>query len=236
MAMLSCSKLRIVLLFVLLHDVAGATVIYEARALSDSIADASVVAQVRISRVEKRRFHDGSRSASCGTDYVVDVLTTFKGEPRDQRTFTAHDEPHAVMFHEVKPGDELLVLLAPRQIGEGPAGGITDVIEGPPSRAEIECRAQLSSTTLLAGEAGGFPLIVRPRASAAGQKDVVWIAYNVVRTEMPKSLMHHEVLYNSNCTGLECTQAARRMLPWESLKAEIRRWLREAKQNGAGKN
>jgi hypothetical protein len=231
------SKLSIAILFVLLHvNSATATVIHESRALRDSIAAASVVAKVRVNRIEKRLFRDGSQSASCGTDYMVDVLTTFKGEPRDQRTFTAHGEPHSVLFHEVKPGDELLVLLTPRQSGDGPAGGITDVISGPLSRAEIECRTQLSSTTLVDGEAGGFPLIVRPKASAAGQKDVVWIAYDVTRTDMPQSLMQDEVLYNADCEGPECARASRRMLPWDSVKAEIQRWIGEAKQKGAGKN
>lgn len=230
-------KLSVVGIFLSLQvEIAGARIAYEPVTLGDSIAEATVVAQVKIKRIDEHRFRDGSRSASCGRNYVVDVLTTFKGEPRSERTFTVLGEPHAVTYHEVKPGDALLVLLAPKQNGAGPAGGITDVIRGAPTRAEIDCRARLSSATLLHGEAGGFPLIVRPKASEAGQKSVVWIAYNVVRTEMPKSLMHEEVLYNLNCTGLGCTQAARRMLPWESVKAEIQRWIRESRQNGAGKN
>lgn len=231
------SKFSIVVLFLLLYVApTGAVVLYEPRELRESIADADVVAQVRISKIEERRFRNGSESASCGRDYVVDVLTTFKGEHRGQRTFTAHDEPHAVLFHEVKLGDELLVLLTPRQSGDGPAGGITDVISGPLSRAEIECRTQLSSTKLVDGEAGGFPLIVRRKTSAAGQKDVVWIAYDVTRTDMPQSLMQEGVLYNADCKGPECARASRRMLPWDSVKADVQRWIREAKQKGAGKN
>lgn len=221
-------KVIIAVLFLLLHvEVADATIMYVPQSLEDSIADATVVAQVRIRSIEQRRFREDDRSATCGTDYVVDVLTTFKGEPRSQRTFSGHEQPHAVLYHEVKPGDELLVLLTRRQRGQGPEGGITDVIRSAPSRAEIECRAQLSVMTLLDGEARGFPLIARAKTS--GQKDVVWIAYSVAHTEMPKSLLHDGVLYDANCTGLECTRAARRMVPWEPLQAEIQRWVAPGK-------
>lgn len=213
-----------------------AMLVYHPRPLRDSVVDAPVIAHVRITNIEDRRFRHGSDSFSCGTDYVVDVLTTFKGMPHVQRTFSVFGEPHAVLFHKVKPGDELLVLLTARRKQEVPASAPTDVIYGGPSRAEIKCRAQLSLMTLAGSDAGGFPLIFRSQTSASGQKHTAWLAYSVERTEMPRSLLHEGAPYDENCSGLECTQPWRAMVPWEDVKAEIQRWTREAKETGRRKN
>jgi hypothetical protein len=206
------------------------------RSLQDSIANAPVVAHVRIKEIHDRQFRHGSESISCGTDYVVDVLTTFKGRPHAQRTFSALGEPHAVIFHEVKPGDELLVLLTARRREESPASEPTDVISGPTTRAEFKCRAQLSLMTLAYDDAAGFPLIFRPQASASGQTHTAWLAYSVVRTKMPRPLLDEGALYDENCSGLSCTEPLHMMVPWERLKADIQRWAREPSNAGRRKN
>ena len=76
-------------------------------------------------------------------------------------------------------------------------------------------------------------MIVRPKTPAVGEKDVVWIAYNSL-TKMPESSIRDEVFYDPNCKGPECYRASRRMVPWQPLSAEIQRWIREARQKGAG--
>jgi len=172
------SKLRIVLLFVLLHAQAtGARVIHQSRPLQESIANANVVAQVRISKIEERRFSHGGKSASCGTNYVVDVLTTFKGEHQSQRSFSILGSPHALFEHTVKPGDQLLVLLAPRNKGAAPGGEPADLVRAALSREEAMCRETLSKSTLLGGEAGGFPLLRRSSAGIS-EAQALWVAYN----------------------------------------------------------
>jgi hypothetical protein len=203
------------------------------RPLSDVIAEAPVVAHVRIKSIHERRYRGGGRTLSCGRDYVVEVLTTFKGRPLGERTFSALREPHPLAYHEVKPGDELLVALRGRRKEEIPAMWATDVIDGGPTRAEIKCRRQLSLMTLSFFDATGFPLIYGPRASVSGQTHSAWIAYSVVQIEMPRSLEDERVRFNDECEGLGCTQPVYVMVPWEPLKAEIHRWVRASKGEGS---
>lgn len=87
-------------LLLLLAGMAHASIIYQPYPLQDSIADAPIVAHVRIKNIQDHRFRDGSRTPSCGRDYVVDVLQAFKGKHRRERTFSVVGEPHAVTYHE----------------------------------------------------------------------------------------------------------------------------------------
>lgn len=205
-----------------------AMIFYRPRPLSNSIKNAPVVAHVRIKEIHDRHFRDGGELVSCGRDYVVDVLTTFKGRPRSERTFSLVGQPHALFSHEVKPGDELLVLLTARRREESADNEPTDVITGPPSRAEIKCRAQLSLMTLWDGSGGGYPLIFQPRTSSSGHTHTAWLAYSTLRTALPESLLDEGVTYFENCPARECTQLER-MVPWAPLEAEIRRWTNGAK-------
>jgi len=211
------SKLGIVIVLLLLPvQMTSAIIIYVRQPLNQWVERANIVAHVRITRVEDRRFSLKGEEWSCGKDYFVDVLTTFKGRPLSQRVFSAPGEPHGVLFHEVKPGDELLVLLVARKREYSPDGDGGDVIDTT-TRAEIQCRSRLSHFMLLSGPTGGFPLIMR--------NDRAWLAYSSARFEMPQSLKRDEVLYNVDCKGMECGKASRRMVPWESLQAQIRHWV-----------
>jgi hypothetical protein len=209
-----------------------AMISFRPRPLHDSILDAPVVVHVRIKEIHDRHFRLGSENFSCGSDYVVDVLTTFKGRPHVQRTFSAFGPPHALFLHKVRPGDELLVLLSARRKEESPASEPTDVLYSPTSRVELKCRAQLSLMTLSGDNAGGFPLILRPQTSASGQTHNAWLAYSVLRTEFPRALLDEKAPFDQNCSGLQCTDPLLLMVPWEPLKAEIHRWAREPKESG----
>ena len=76
----------------------------------------------------------------------------------------------------------------------------------------MECRARLSSTMLLQGDGGGFPLLARPMPGEA-KTHATWVAYNVTRTRMPASSKRDDVPYNPDCKGQECERSSRRMVP-----------------------
>lgn len=215
------------ILLALLMVVAHARVMSESRPLHEGVATANVVAEVRVDQILQRSFQGTGGSESCGTDYVVDVIQTLKGEHLARRSFSINGPPTSLFEYTVKPGDRLLVLLVPRSKRAAPEGEPADVIRAAPSHEEIKCRETLSTSTLLAGDAGGFPLIGRSRAGGVDAK-TLWIAYARSATKMPEKFTAQQVLYDPSCTGEDCERDGRRMIPWEPLKAEIQRWVRDA--------
>jgi hypothetical protein len=211
-------------MLMLIASVSGADVVYPKLPLLESIGRADVVVHARINRIEPRTFDSGGRSMKCGTNYFIDVLETYKGPHMAQRSFTFAGEPQGVVNHEVKAGDEMLLLLQPRKAGERPEGGLVDVTQSQPSAAECACLATLSSWTLWFAEAGGFPLVLQP-ASSTDKSSVQWLGYPRSRTVMPPAVQSLQVPFNRNCKGEECERASRRMVPWLPLRAEILRSL-----------
>lgn len=222
-------KIPIAILLALRATVAPAMVIENGPSpIADAVNQAAIIAQVRIKAVIRRNFTNGSETDTCGTNYVVDVMQTLKGDHQAQRTFSVIGQPHRLFEHVVKPGDELLVFLVPRHKHGAPAGALTDVIRSGPSLEELRCRKTLSTSTLLEGDRGGFTLINRAENSSAGAKNIQWFVFTSSGTKLPDHFKAQEAFYKQNCTELTCERDGRRMVPWESMQAEIRRWLREA--------
>lgn len=208
------------LLSLIVFGSAGAIIRYSSIPLEKSVARATVVAHVRISRIEHRQFQFRGQPASCGTDYYVDVLETFKGRPLRQRNFAVQGQPHLVFWLEVQPGDELLVLLQPRRLNDYPGQEASDVIGPPATPSERACIRTLSPWNLLNGRAGGFRLMPPQDAAADAPLQFLYMDH---RTSVPATLKTLAARYNRMCD--DCVTPM--MVPWERVRSEIRNWTRK---------
>lgn len=208
------------LLALVVFGTASAIVMYHSVPFNESVAKATVVAHVRIRRIEHRTFQFRGESASCGTDYFVDVLETFKGRPLGQRSFSFLGQPHGAFWLEVRPGDEMLVLLQARRLNDYPGGPLSDVIEPPATPSERACIRTLSPWTLWSGQIGGFRLM--PPQGAAADAPLQFL-YMEDRTSLPATLKPLEARYNRLCD--DCVTPM--MVPWDRARSEIRTWTRK---------
>lgn len=211
------SRMILALLVLAVFGTAGAIVMYSRVPLEESVARATVVAHVRITRIEDRKFQFRGKPYSCGTDYYVDVLETFKGRPLRQRSFAVDGQPHPVFWLEVQPGDELLVLLQARRLNDYPSWEATDVIGPPPTPSELACRRTLSPWDLFDGQTGGFRLMPPQGAGADAPLQFLYMDH---RTSVSATLKSLASRYNRMCD--DCVTPM--MVPWDRVRSEIRDW------------
>jgi hypothetical protein len=192
------------------------------RSFREKIDDADWIYRVRILGIEHQQYTERSQQWTCGTNFVVQTVESFKGPKRSKFTFAAYLSPLHFETRDLKLGDELLVLLSSRPQHGDPAEQ-PDVPRYPASPAKTKCLSRLSPIRLAEGLEMAFLLESRPVGQ--NQRDV-WMQYARSVTEIPKGPRLMERPYHDDCGLTDCETSALRRVRWEPIREAIMTWTR----------
>lgn len=190
--------------------------------LEVKIHTAEIVAFVRVKKIEEMA---GSSGRSCGTNYTLDVIRSYKGTVSKHISFASDASAVALPFYKVKVGDQLLVLLrAAKFPDETLDSNVPDVIQQP---SEPSCMRLLSANRFIEGNAVGESGYLVEQRTVVGSAVTDWLLYMDSSTVMPYEISRSDLPYRPDCGTAQCKTDPRRLVPWSLIDTQISSWLRE---------
>lgn len=207
----------------------GASVVYSTQPLMKGVQAADLIVRGRLIEISTQTYTQGAQRRRCGLNFVIKPTRTYKGTPEETVAIAAYNNPVVLPYHEVKIGDELLLLLKRARKDEDPYD-VPDVILDKLSPQKLACIRRLATWRLTAASESAFALVTRG-SNEASKADSTWIAFLGSDTTMPTADGVQDRSYRETCSGEACARDPTRVVPWAFVEQEMLKWLAPTVRN-----